>query len=386
MHKDIPVISMEVFPTIDGTKVRFRQIFGDGSHLPIGGQLNPERLKEWWESRAVPKTRTGVSVALRLLNYKSTGNFLIDNLALSLNDCYWIKPDNSFLQWSDVSLYRNNFIDIFGELTFNSKYNRDLVGKTYFRQATSQGELRKKWVISNDGRRILVKGNYGSSYQQSLNEIFATNIHEKQGIPIDWYTYYYLCKVSLENNREELGCFSYNFCNENVELVTAWDLIRSIKKPSNISYFGLFKQLCLGRCCFKEDYFDNFMSYMISTDYLITNTDRHLNNIGLLRNPDTLNWYAFAPIYDSGNSMFYKTGNLTLVNFDEILISSFLKKEKSMLKYINRSVINFSKLPTFDIFLDIYKKDPYMGEERLRNIWELYLKKVNILYDLNKER
>ncbi len=41
---------------------------------------------------------------------------------------------------------------------------------------------------------------------------------------------------------------------------------------------------------------------MIVLDYIIANEDRHLNNFGLLRNAETLEWYGFAPIYDSGSS------------------------------------------------------------------------------------
>ena len=41
------------------------------------------------------------------------------------------------------------------------------------------------------------------------------------------------------------------------------------------------------------------------TDYLFSNVDRHLNNIGILRDPNSLKFIDFAPIFDSGNSMFY---------------------------------------------------------------------------------
>ena len=55
----------------------------------------------------------------------------------------------------------------------------------------------------------------------------------------------------------------------------------------------------------EEQYFHDFMDYQIMTDYLLTNTDRHMNNIAIVRNPDTLEVLGFAPIFDSGNSMFY---------------------------------------------------------------------------------
>lgn len=53
----------------------------------------------------------------------------------------------------------------------------------------------------------------------------------------------------------------------------------------------------------KEQDFHDFLDYQIMTDYLLTNTDRHMNNIAIVRNPDTLEVYGFAPIFDSGNSI-----------------------------------------------------------------------------------
>lgn len=43
---------------------------------------------------------------------------------------------------------------------------------------------------------------------------------------------------------------------------------------------------------------------MFIVDFIIANTDRHLNNFGFIRNADTLEWKGEAPIYDSGKAMF----------------------------------------------------------------------------------
>ena len=42
------------------------------------------------------------------------------------------------------------------------------------------------------------------------------------------------------------------------------------------------------------------MDEMLVVDFLIANEDRHFNNFGLLRNPETLEWIGAAPIFDSG--------------------------------------------------------------------------------------
>ena len=52
---------------------------------------------------------------------------LVNNLALSLTDCYWIKPIDSLVTWEQVSLFQNNFVDLFGELTFDTRRTLDMV-------------------------------------------------------------------------------------------------------------------------------------------------------------------------------------------------------------------------------------------------------------------
>ena len=44
---------------------------------------------------------------------------------------------------------------------------------------------------------------------------------------------------------------------------------------------------------------------MIVVDFIIANEDRHLNNFGLVRNANTLEWIGVAPIFDSGSSLGY---------------------------------------------------------------------------------
>ena len=46
---------------------------------------------------------------------------------------------------------------------------------------------------------------------------------------------------------------------------------------------------------------------MLVLDYIIANEDRHYNNFGFIRNAESLEWMGFAPIYDSGTSLWYNT-------------------------------------------------------------------------------
>lgn len=230
MHKDIPVCLMEL--TEGGTLGNYRKNEAALAHFPIGGQMNDMKFHDWWKDRAIPKTRHGAKTALQRLGYSSTNSALVDNLALSLSDCYWIKPRGEDIEWKDVNLFTNDFVDTFGEITLNKDNLLDLRKKTKFNCAASQGELQKKWCIDTSGRRYMIKGNYGESYQQSINELFATELHRKQ--KFENFTVYTPTLLTVEGGIEGLGCLSYDFCSENLECISAWELLQSVKATSII--------------------------------------------------------------------------------------------------------------------------------------------------------
>ena len=379
MHKDIPVCLMEI--SEDGALGSVRRNEAAAEHFPLGGQMNNMKFHDWWKDRAIPKTRHGAKSALQRLGYSSTSSALVNNLALSLSDCYWIQPRGEGLTWKDTNLFTNDFVDTFGEITINRDHMIDLRKETKFNCATSQGELQKKWCIDKDGRRYMIKGNYGQSYQQSLNEIFATKLHEQQGF--NNYTPYSLVQVQVDGNIDGLGCMSYDFCSENIECISAWELLQTIKIKQNESYYYPLKKVCMN-LGIKEQDFTDFMDYQIMTDYLMTNTDRHMNNIAIMRNPDTLEILGFAPIYDSGNSMFYNVPyeKLAHVRIDDIKTHSFIEREARLLQYVrNRSLVDVEKA---EMDFKIYEKDVVERHIRILGLKELYERKRNNLRAFQK--
>ena len=128
-----------------------------------------------------------------------------------------------------------------------------------------------------------------------------------------------------------------------------------------------------------EKDFTDFMDYQIMTDYLMTNTDRHMNNIAVMRNPDTLELLGFAPIYDSGNSMFYNIPyeKLSDIRIDDIKTHSFVERESKLLQYVqDRSIVDIDKA---EMEFTIYEKDVVERHMRIPRLRELYEKKRNNL-------
>ena len=153
-----------------------------------------------------------------------------------------------------------------------------------------------------------------------------------------------------------------------------WQFISPPVEDGRILAYLLLKKVCLGLGISEQD-FSDFMDYQIMTDFLMSNTDRHMNNIAIMRNPDTLQILGFAPIYDSGNSMFYNVPyeNLNQVRLDDIRTHSFIEKEVKLLQYVrNRTLVDIDKA---EMDFAIYKKDVVERHIRIPMLKELYERK-----------
>ena len=92
-----------------------REIF-DSSRMPLGtvtsgGKAKPRNVADWWEHRSVPASRPGLLARLGQIEIADFSLLPLNNMALSLSDCYWLRPaTNETLQWSDVNYFDNNFV------------------------------------------------------------------------------------------------------------------------------------------------------------------------------------------------------------------------------------------------------------------------------------
>ena len=153
MHKDVATAELEM-DCSSGSIMKIVKILSK-EHLPIRATRSKSDFKEWWSDRAIPRTRRELKDFLIARHIRSTGNYLIDNLGLSLIDCYWIKPEGSDLCWSEVNLFSNPFQD-------SGLSKRKADGYSFSPDASTGGDLPKCWVIE-DGIRYLLKGNEGGT-------------------------------------------------------------------------------------------------------------------------------------------------------------------------------------------------------------------------------
>ena len=131
-----------------------------------------------------------------------------------------------------------------------------------------------------------------------------------------------------------------------------------------------------------------FLDRMIVLDYIIANEDRHLNNFGLLRNAETLEWIGMAPIYDSGSSLGYDKVAGQIRAERDVDCKPFKKHHAEQLKLVSDfSWIDFDRLSDVDelitTMLSAEGAKDYMDDSRIKAIVETVNRRIQNLMQLS---
>ena len=357
MHLD-DVVADVTIDDFNGALVSVEKIVNP-EIVPYRATRSINDFRQWWADRAIPETRTALKDFLSSHDIKSTGLYLLDNLGLSLSDCYWIRPSGVSISWKDVNLFKNPFQNsLLVKKKTQSHSGQDMTTYTsaYSPDASTGGNLPKWWIIDNDVR-YLVKGNDGQTSQQSLNEVLATKIHAAQG----YSNYAAYSLVKLPNSR--FGCRCAAFTSGKEEFISAWELIGRNDYGKDES----FRQNFIKACCsggLDETEVIKGLDYMALTDFVICNADCHMNNFGVLRDSETLRFIKLAPIFDSGNSMMYKTPDqVSLSRSLYEKIKGFYRSYKASVEHISDfSLLDVSKLPSKEDIETLYSRDRILAQ------------------------
>lgn len=352
MHRDEVVCSILIDP-ITGAILKASRPSAP-ELLPLGGNIDSAMLRKWWQRRAVPVSQGNIRRILERIGI-TTHTYLEQNLGLSLTDHYWIKPLDADFGWQEINLFTNDFRDAVGDMQLSGTMDEapELPTNAFSPSSSVQGELRKKWIIS-DGKRFLIKSNHGGNSQESLNEVVASMIHQRQGKQP--YVSYSPIQIGPDH---PFCCICESFTSDEVEFIPAIDVVESAKKDNALSLYEHFIQVCSAHGL-DDSVTRPFLEYQILTDFILTNTDRHLNNFGVLRDTHTLKFIGMAPIFDSGNSMFWQNPRLPeRDDLTRIEVNSFRGKEMQLLEYVtDKSAVDLHQLPSCDELREIYEMDP----------------------------
>ena len=305
MNKNTSVLAFD-YDTVRHEATRITRI-ESLAHAPFGmvdrhGEVSKRELNYWWRHRAIPASRAQISRLLDNLKLESTLVLAEKSFGLSLSDCYWINDEDDPKNWADINFFDNDFSDDLGFLTLG----QDSAGSSpsspdYARvdlsspNSTLGGDLLKKWKIV-DGKRVLLKAGVGAFNQEPYNEVAATDLHARLMGPGEYTPY----RLFADGRRIYSACD--NLLGPDEELVAAWDVIRNVKQPNNLSDLAFlvkrYEDLGLDGDMVMEQ-----LAKMFACDFVTANRDRHYRNFGVVRNVETLAVTRLAPVFDSGSCL-----------------------------------------------------------------------------------
>lgn len=339
---------------------------------PYLGNCDIKKIQKWWEMRAVPASRATMQQVINNANCLNTEVYLAKNLGLSMADTYWIKPSGIDLSFDNVK-FANLAAYSHGKIPYHN-------ATSYDPNASLGGQMEKYWDLMHK-TPILVKESYKYYGQQSINEVFASIVHSRQPSNVEFVRY----TAEMTEDRG-VQCKCPAFTSENIELLSAYEMVESRKIQNSQALYDEYINICVENGI---DYnqIQEFMDYQTMTDFLITNTDEHLLNFGVLRDPNTMKLIGPAPIFDSGNSMFYSDGRktpYTRAGILDIPITSFYKREEKLLgKVKNKTAVDLNSIPSAGEVKELYA-NAGIPEEKADVISKNYDTKAKMLSEFQR--
>lgn len=329
-------------------------------------------LSNWFKGRGIPLWRDDLDLLLTKLNISAPTELLDKAFGLSLSDQYWIKPYNSKIEYRDINFFEHDFKDAeFADATFSNSAKTDTKISLISPNNTTDGRLKKTWIIE-DNKRYLLKGGYKNEVLQPFNEVLASMISSRLGFNNVPYT------LEVINNKIVSKCEC--FINKDTELVPAYQILYDNCDRDNAyeKYINILEE-------HKVENARSSLEDMFILDYIMLNEDRHLNNFGIVRNVETLNWISPTPIFDTGESL-----NIIDYSDEEVIINGdgrFFYKVSNFdnildnIKDLKRYDLN--KLDgiceEFDELLHKYQSITNMTDRRINKICTLLYSRINKL-------
>jgi len=377
-HKTIPVLQLEL-DEYTGAVIGLGELYAR-ERLPVGvpctgNTVDRRALNDWWTGRSIPASRSGLRDALETLQMSSPQMLLTKCYGLSLSDQYWVFPEGSGLRWEDINFFGHPFSDDVGNILFGEAPNKDefnLISP----DNTSDGWLKKKWIGSG-GKRCLVKGGSNPAQQEPFNEVLASAVMRRLGVPHVSYTL-----TTIDD-------YPYSVCEDFIttetELISAWYITQTRKKPNHVSNYQHYLNCCeaLGIPGVAEA-----IDRMLTVDYIIVNADRHFNNFGVVRDVDTLRWLGAAPLFDCGTSMWHDKFTQMIRPMAKLPSKPFKSDHAEQIKLVTSfEWLDFSALHGIgEEFNEILSGSAFVDEARRDSLCYGLRKRIEMLSDYVKTR
>ena len=378
MNKNTPVLDFLYDNETHGVakiKQIFNQKYAPLSIVDFKMGITRKKLNDWWNNRSIPSYREGLNKVLNELNMSTPVELLEKCLGFSLSDQYWIKREGSREKWEDLNFFQNDFSEDMGHFLLGQKENSKNLN-LMSPDNSSDGELKKKWKIIN-GDRFLIKGGNSLNNQEPFNEVIATKLYERILNEGEYVPYF------LINDNGKIYSACKTMISTDEELVSGLAIAETSKLKGDQSPYRHFIEACENLNIYNAQ---TMINKMLTCDYILANYDRHYRNFGAIRNIETLKWVKFAPLYDSGSSLWAKTPTAE-IPFNEYKAKPFKADPLQQFYLVNDLTwLDENKLVGFENEISTILKQNYlMDEQRISAISKQVEKRIKKVTERKRE-
>lgn len=275
---------------LEGLKVEIQSVCDVNKELfPIDMEVSNTGILKWLQKRVIPKNRAFVDEILKSLglSINNTKGIIDICKGLSLNDSYWVVPQEFDGTFEEYNLYDNRFSEVLSLVAYTGvgASNRAF---TTSPELTTQGMLRKAWrFIEDDGIYLYKGGTEGAANtgKEPYSEYYAYQIAKAMGLNAVAY--------DLENWKGILASKCKLFTDIDTAFVSIGRIVKECGIKACLDYYKSISDEAYEELC-----------SMLVFDAVIYNEDRHFGNFGILRDNHTGKIIGPAPIFDNGLSLF----------------------------------------------------------------------------------
>ena len=342
--------------------------------LPLDLELTSDGIMKWLERRVIPKNRTFVEEILRSfgLSIGNTKGIIDVCKGLSLNDSYWIVPENFEGKFADYNLYENRFSEILSLVAYTGVTQSDAAFSTS-PELTTNGMLPKAWrFIENEGIFLYKGGTSGfaNTGKEPYCEFYASQVAAAMSLDAVHY--------DLENWKGILASKCKLFTDIDTAFIPIGRIVRSGGINAVVGYYD-----SLG------DRYADAVRDMLVFDALTYNEDRHFGNFGLLRDNKTGQIIAPAPIFDNGISLFSLAMKSDYENLDEYAKTRFPAYGNTTFEGICQTYMTARQIKKLRQMVSFsFARHPKLNlpEEHLTAIEKHLRKRASKLIDISKPK